>query len=178
MTWHYVAVYFSQNMVSLQSGCTGQHVCLLHWTEAWILLGNSSKLDSGTMKTMGHKTTRTVFNVIRLRSLKKCFCPQNKQINIRTLYHCTDICLLAFCQIWLYLVKLALLRCTCYLYFLILWTHSRDTAYVCVCVCVCGFLASLGLDHARIQSATGLFEMHVSVCVCVFTKNCCPESQC
>ena len=57
----YMATYFSQNIVPLRSICTGQHVCLLHWTGAWILLGNNSRLVHSTMKTMGHKTTRIVF---------------------------------------------------------------------------------------------------------------------
>ena len=37
------------------------NVCLLRFTKAWILLGNISRLVCGTIKTMGHKTTRTVF---------------------------------------------------------------------------------------------------------------------
>ena len=80
----YMATYLSQNMVPLQSGCTGQHVCLctgqhvclctgqhvclctgqhvclLRWTEAWILSGNNSRLVHGTKKIIGHETTRTV----------------------------------------------------------------------------------------------------------------------
>ena len=50
-----------QNMVPLPSGCAGQHVCLLCWTQAWVLLGNNSRLVRSTIKKMGNKTTRTVF---------------------------------------------------------------------------------------------------------------------
>ena len=53
--------FLQPNMVPLQSRCAGQNVCLLHWTEAWILLENNSKLVCGTIKTTGPETTRTVF---------------------------------------------------------------------------------------------------------------------
>ena len=63
----YAATYFSQNMVPQQSGCTGQQVCLLHWTEAWILLGNNSRLVSGTIKICGTRDHQNCI-IIRPRS--------------------------------------------------------------------------------------------------------------
>ena len=57
----YMATYFSQHIVPLQSGYTVQHVCLLHWTKAWILFGNNCRLIRSTIKTTGYETTRTVF---------------------------------------------------------------------------------------------------------------------
>ena len=57
-----MAPYFSQNNVPLQSGCAGQHISLLHWTEAWILCGNNSRFACSIIKTVGHKITRTVFS--------------------------------------------------------------------------------------------------------------------
>ena len=53
--------YFSQNMVSLQSRCTCQHVCVLHRFEAGIWWGNNGRLVHSIVKTMRHGTTRTVF---------------------------------------------------------------------------------------------------------------------
>ena len=53
--------HFSQNMVPLQSECTDQHICLLWWTEAWILLVINSRLVCSTVKATGYETTRTVF---------------------------------------------------------------------------------------------------------------------
>ena len=49
----YMAAYFSQTMAPLWSGCTGQHICLLCWSEAWILLGNNSRLVCGAIKNNG-----------------------------------------------------------------------------------------------------------------------------
>ena len=59
--WLHMATDFSQKMVPLQSGCTSRHDCLLHWTQACILLGNNSRLVCSTMETIAQETTRTVF---------------------------------------------------------------------------------------------------------------------
>ena len=51
----YMAAYFSQKKVSLQSGCTCKHVCILHQTEAWISWTTIASLSMASHgKTKGH----------------------------------------------------------------------------------------------------------------------------
>ena len=59
----YMATYSSQNMVPLRSGCTCQHPCLSRWPEAWIQWVYKGRPVCGIIKTMGHKTTRTVISI-------------------------------------------------------------------------------------------------------------------
>ena len=57
-----ITTYFSQNIVPLQSRCTGQHICLLHWTKTWIFLVNNSRLVRGTEKRWDMRPSELCFN--------------------------------------------------------------------------------------------------------------------
>ena len=49
-------------MMSLQSGCTCQDVCVLHWPMAWIWWESNSRFVCCIIKAVGHESTYMYFN--------------------------------------------------------------------------------------------------------------------